>query len=64
MNSRCVENAKQEIEEERGLVISAFTTYQYEEGFSEAIIRCPGLEKRIDSSRTYYRIVLPGEGTV
>lgn len=42
-----------------GLNVTALMTYEYEEGFSEAIMLCPRVDRKINSSRIYYRIVLP-----
>ena len=55
---RCFDEAKDELEA-MGLKIKAFMTYQYEEDFSDAIILCPQYDRKIHSSRIYYRLVLP-----
>ncbi|KAH9508215.1 hypothetical protein Btru_055040 [Bulinus truncatus] len=59
---RCYDEAIQELEQ-MGLTVSSIVTYQYEENFSDDIMLCPQLDKKINSSRIYYRIVLPGKGT-
>lgn len=57
---RCYNEAEQELKD-MGLVVSTFVSYQYEENFSDDILLCPKLDKKINSSRIYYRIVLPGK---
>ena len=42
-----------------GVKIAAFATYQYEEGFGDSIMACPKFDRRLSSSRVYYRLVLP-----
>lgn len=59
---RCYDEAVQELRE-LGLNVTAFVTYQYEEGFSDAIMQCPKYDRKINSSRIYYRIVLPAANT-
>ncbi|KAK3097956.1 hypothetical protein FSP39_014843 [Pinctada imbricata] len=44
-----------------GITVSAFASYQYEEDFSDAIMRCPKYDKKIVTTNTYYRLVLPAE---
>nr|KAI8727386.1 CAunnamed protein product [Biomphalaria glabrata] len=59
---RCYDEAIQDLND-MNLVVSAIVTYQYEENFSDDIMLCPKYDKKIISSRIYYRIVLPGKYT-
>ncbi|KAK7503103.1 hypothetical protein BaRGS_00005729, partial [Batillaria attramentaria] len=54
----CYDEAVQELTA-MGLKVVALATYKYEEGFSDAIMMCPQVDRKINSSRIYYRIVLP-----
>ena len=54
----CYDEAVEELKS-FGLNVTALMTYEYEEGFSEAIMLCPRVDRKINSSRIYYRIVLP-----
>ncbi|XP_012936102.1 uncharacterized protein LOC106011351 [Aplysia californica] len=58
----CWDQAEQELKS-MGLNVTAFLTYQYEEAFSDAIMLCPKVDRKIRSSRNYYRIVLPANTT-
>ena len=53
----CVTEAETELKL-RGLNVTGFATYQYEEDFSGKIM-CGNLDRMINSSRIYYRLVLP-----
>ena len=53
----CVTEAETELKL-RGLNVTGFATYQYEEDFSDKIM-CGKLDRMINSSRIYYRLVLP-----
>ncbi|XP_071113546.1 uncharacterized protein [Haliotis cracherodii] len=55
--TRCFDEATQELSA-LGLKVAAFATYQYEENFSEVIMVCPKFDRKIESSRIYYRLVL------
>ena len=52
----CITEAQEELTD---LKIKAFATYQYEEDFSEKIMLCPKYDRKVNSSRIYYRLVLP-----
>lgn len=54
----CYDEAVQELSE-MGLNVAALVTYEYEEDFSDAIMMCPNVDRKVNSSRVYYRIVLP-----
>lgn len=54
----CYDEAVQELRS-YGLNVTALVTYEYEEGFSDDIMLCPRVDRKINSSRIYYRIVLP-----
>lgn len=54
----CYDEAVQELKS-LGLNVTALVTYEYEEGFSDAIMLCPRVDRKINSSRIYHRIVLP-----
>lgn len=56
--TRCFDEAVEEVTQ-KGLKVKALLTYEYEEGFSDAIMLCPQLDRKISSSRLYYRLVLP-----
>nr|KAG5704981.1 hypothetical protein BaRGS_022823 [Batillaria attramentaria] len=56
--TRCYDEAVQELTS-MGLKVVSLATYEYEEGFSETIMMCPQVDRKINSSRIYYRIVLP-----
>ncbi len=56
----CVLEAEQELEN-RGLTVAGWATYQNEEDFSDSIRLCEEYDRRISSSRVYYRLVLPTE---
>ncbi|KAL8611492.1 hypothetical protein ACOMHN_014547 [Nucella lapillus] len=56
----CYDQAMQELTA-LGLNVTAFVTYQYEEGFSDVIMACTKTDRVINSSRIYYQIVLPVE---
>ncbi|XP_041350900.1 uncharacterized protein LOC121369889 [Gigantopelta aegis] len=42
-----------------GVKIAAFATYQYEENFGDSFMVCPKFDRKLSSSRIYYRLVLP-----
>ena len=44
-----------------GIKIKSFASYQYEEDFGEAIMRCPHYDRRIVTVNVYYRLVLPAK---
>lgn len=56
--TRCWEEARTELYA-LGLNVSGFLTYEYEEDFGKDIMLCPKYDRRLNSSRVYYRIVLP-----
>ncbi|XP_067674394.1 uncharacterized protein [Haliotis asinina] len=56
--TRCFDEAEQDLSA-HGVTVAAFATYQYEENFSDVIIVCPKFDRKIESSRIYYRLVLP-----
>jgi len=60
--NQCLTDAKNDMKK-LGLNISDVLTYEYEEGFSDAIMRCPTVDRKIISSRIYHRIVLPTNTT-
>ncbi|XP_076466898.1 uncharacterized protein LOC143298095 isoform X2 [Babylonia areolata] len=55
---RCYDEAVEELGG-MGLNVTGFVTYGYEEGFSDDIMLCPQTDRKINSSRVYFRIVLP-----
>ncbi|GGP05171.1 hypothetical protein LDL08_05730 [Nonomuraea glycinis] len=61
----CVENGKPcyraALEAAPGRTIGRVYTYLTTERFGDAVLRCPGLDRRIESGgRTYYRLMLGG----
>ncbi|XP_064618051.1 uncharacterized protein LOC135482131 [Liolophura sinensis] len=56
--TRCWEEARSELSS-LGLKVSGFLTYEYEEDFGKDVMLCPKYDRRLNSSRIYYRIVLP-----
>ena len=58
----CIEDAKRDLLA-FNINVTSFATFRYEENYNmSTIIQCPQYEKRIVTSRVYYRLVLPLNG--
>ena len=58
----CIEDAKRDLQA-FNISVTSFATFKYEEDFNmSTIIQCPQYDKRIVTSRVYYRLVLPLSG--
>ena len=57
----CVTEAENELTA-AGLNVAGWMTYSYEDNFSKAIMTCSLYDRMINSSRIYYRLVIPLHG--